>query len=530
MEVVSIPCPHFQITVTQRSKGQSAVAGAAYQSGEKLFSEYDQKTKNYSGKRGILYTEIMLPSNAPPEYANRETLWNSVEAVEKQWNAQLARRIVLAFPKEVPKEKYPQMLRDFFQTYFVSKGMIVDFAIHDPDPPGHNLHGHAMMSMRAMDENGKWLPKSRKVYDLDENGERIRLPSGNWKSHKEDTVDWNDQKYAEIWRQGWADTVNRYLEAEGRAARLDLRSYERQGLDVIPTVHMGPAVAQMERRGIQTNIGNLNRDIKAANQMLSAIRKTIRGLLDWIEELVQAEKELLKEEATSTDLALLLNDYLDKRKAERSDWSRSGQQKGTVKDLKGVSQAVFYLQKHKITTLEQLNATLSEVKQKASQARTGMRKAEKRMKDIAGIQNAVAVCQEQKPIHDKYLKIGWKKKQAAFAENHQEELKAYNKAYRYLKAQHVDLNVNLDALEAEYSKLQADHAAFARQLEQVQLELKPLNEIRYWVGQVLEPEQAEAVDKAEGKQSVVEQLRQARERTQKQDKASWKEQEQKMER
>ena len=501
-----IPCPHFQITITQRSKGQSAVAGAAYQSGEKLFSEYDQKTKNYSGKRGILYTEIMLPSNAPPEYANRETLWNSVEAAEKQWNAQLARRFVLALPKEVPPEQYPQMVRDYCEKQFVSKGMIADFAIHDPNPPGHNVHCHVMLTMRAMDEQGKWLPKSRKVYDLDENGERIRLPSGNWKSHKEDTVDWNDQKYAEIWRQGWADTVNRYLEAADRPERLDLRSYERQGLDVIPTVHMGPAVVQMERRGIQTNIGNLNRDIKAANQMLSAIRKTIRGLLDWIEELVQAEKELLKEEAASTDLGVLLNDYLNQRKAERSDWSWSGQQKGDIKDLKDVSRAIVYLQHHKISNLEQLNAVLSSVKQKASQARTGMRKAEKRMKDIAGIQNAIAVCQEQKTVHDKYLKIGWKKKQAAFAENHQEELKAYNKAYRYLKAQHVDLNVNLDALEAEYSKLQTDHAAFARQLEQVQLELKPLNEVRYWISRVLGPEQAEVLGKAEGKQSAVEKL------------------------
>lgn len=277
-------------------------------------------------------------------------------------------------------------------------------------------------------------------------------------------------------------------------------------MDVIPTVHMGPAVVQMERRGIQTNIGNLNRDIKAANQMLSAIRKTIRGLLDWIEELVQAEKELLKEEAASTDLGVLLNDYLNQRKAERSDWSWSGQQKGDIKDLKDVSRAIVYLQHHKISNLEQLNAVLSSVKQKASQARTGMRKAEKRMKDIAGIQNAIAVCQEQKTVHDKYLKIGWKKKQAAFAENHQEELKAYNKAYRYLKAQHVDLNVNLDALEAEYSKLQTDHAAFARQLEQVQLELKPLNEVRYWISRVLGPEQAEVLGKAEGKQSAVEKL------------------------
>ena len=470
-----------------------------------MFSEYDQKTKNYSGKRGILYTEIMLPSHAPPEYANRETLWNSVEAAEKQWNAQLARRFVLALPKEVPPEQYPQMVRDYCEKQFVSKGMIADFAIHDPAPPGHNVHCHVMLTLRAMDEQGKWLPKSRKVYDLDENGERIRLPSGNWKSHKEDTVDWNDQKYAEIWRQGWADTVNHYLEAAERSERLDLRSYERQGLDVIPTVHMGPAVVQMERRGIQTNIGNLNRDIKAANQMLSAIRKTIQGLLDWVGELIQAEKELVKE-AASTDLGVLLNDYLNQRKAERSAWSWSGQQKGDLKDLKDVARAVVYLQQHKISTLEQLNTVLSGVKQKVSQASTGMRKAEKRMKDIAGIQSAVAVCQEQNPIHDKYLKIGWKKRQAAFAEEHQEELRAYNKAYRYLKAQHVDLNVNLDALEAEHSKLQAGCAAFARQLEQVQAELKPLNEIRYWVSQVLGPEQVEALDKSEGKCSVVEQL------------------------
>ena len=149
---------------------------------------------------------------------------------------------------------------------------------------------------------------------------------------------------------------------------------------------------------------------------------------------------------------------------------------------------------------------MSGVKQKASQAHTGMRKAEKRMKDIAGIQNAVAVCRAQKPVHDKYLKIGWKKRQAAFAESHQEELKAYNKAYRYLKKQHVDLNVNLDALEAEYSKLQSDHTDFARQLEQVQADLKPLNDVRYWVGQVLGPEQVEVLDKTDGKHSVVEQL------------------------
>ena len=125
------------------------------------------------------------------------------EAMEKQWNSQLARRWVLTIPREIPPDQYTVLVREFCEQQFVSKGMIADFAIHDPHPPGHNPHAHVLLTMRAMDEHGKWLPKSRKVYDLDENGERIKLPSGRWKSHKEDTVDWNAQKYCEIWRHEW---------------------------------------------------------------------------------------------------------------------------------------------------------------------------------------------------------------------------------------------------------------------------------------------------------------------------------------
>ena len=198
-----MPCPHNEISIVQRSHRQSAVAAAAYQSGEKLFCEYDQEVKHYPEKRGIVHNEILLPANAPPEYADRNTLWNAAEAVEKQWNSQLARRWVLTIPREIPPDQYAVLVREFCQQQFVSKGMIADFAIHDPHPPGHNPHAHVLLTMRAMDEHGKWLPKSRKVYDLDESGERIKLPSGRWKSHKEDTVDWNDQKYCEIWRHEW---------------------------------------------------------------------------------------------------------------------------------------------------------------------------------------------------------------------------------------------------------------------------------------------------------------------------------------
>ena len=107
-----MPVPHLEIRIVQRSKGSSAVAGAAYQAGEKLFSEYDQKMKNYLCKKEVVYTEVMLPTNAPPGYADRATLWNAAEEVEKQWNSQLARRFVVALPREAPPEMYPQMMKN----------------------------------------------------------------------------------------------------------------------------------------------------------------------------------------------------------------------------------------------------------------------------------------------------------------------------------------------------------------------------------------------------------------------------------
>ena len=316
-----LPCPHFDVKIIQRSKRQSAVASAAYQSGERLFSEYDQKQKYYSHKSEIVHTEIMLPPHAPPEYADRNTLWNAAEAVEKQWNSQLARRFVLAIPRELPRSQYADLIRDYCREFFVSKGMIADYAIHDKGDG--NPHAHILLTMRAMDETGKWLPKSRKVYDLDENGERIRLASGRWKSHKEDTVDWNDQKYAEIWRQGWADTANRYLEAIGSPERLDLRSYARQGIDKIPTVHMGPAVSQLEKKGIQTNIGNLNRDIKAANSLMQSIRQMVRSLKGWLSGLKEKKAALLEalEQAKEPTIPELLSRYLDMRSEERTGWT-----------------------------------------------------------------------------------------------------------------------------------------------------------------------------------------------------------------
>ena len=426
--VMPIPCPHFKITIVKRSQGQSAVAGAAYQSGERLFSEYDQKTKFYNKKKELVHAEIVLPSHAPPGFADRATLWNAVEAVENQWNSQLARRIVLAFPVEVPKEQYLKIIREFCQEQFVSKGMIADFAIHDKGDG--NPHAHILLTLRAMDEHGRWLPKARKVYDLDENGERIRLPSGNWKCHKENTMDWNDQKYAEVWRHSWETITNRYLEAAGRPERVDLRSFERQGIQQIPTVHLGPAAHQMEKRGVETFLGNLNRDIRAANSLMQSIRSAIRGLQRWIADLNEKKQLLLDalEKAKEPTLSDLLVDYFNFRNEQRSDWSGKAKLKCTVRDFEEVKRAVDYLKTHSLNTIEDLDTAISNLNQTAAPLRRQLKQNEDRMRAIVQIKDAAAVHAKLKPIHDTFIKKNFKLTKDAYAAQHKDELDTFNKA------------------------------------------------------------------------------------------------------
>ena len=475
-----MPCPHHDIKIIQRSNRQSAVAAAAYQSGERLFSEYDQKQKYYAEKRGIVHTEIMLPPHAPPEYADRNNLWNAAETQEKQWNSQLARRIVLAIPREIPSEQHADLIRDYCREFFVSKGMIADFAIHDKGDG--NPHAHILLTMRAMDETGKWLPKSRKVYDLDKNGERIRLPSGNWKSHKEDTVDWNDQKYAEIWRQGWAAIANRYLEANDRPERVDLRSYARQGLDIVPTVHEGAAVRQMEKRGIQTNIGNLNREIKAANSLMQSIRQLIHNLKGWITELGEKRKELLaqKEAEEATLLPNLLMKYMEIRKEERKDWTRAGQNRGTSQDLKAVSEALCYLRRKGLSTVEDLEAFLEASGKSAADYRNQMKPKEARSKVIDGILASRTDCKECRPVYEKYQKIFFKKTKEKFKQEHP-EVARYEKAAAYLAKHPDDKDSTQNELQEEQEKLLSEIAELKEPLTEVQADLKKLRDIRYWV-------------------------------------------------
>ena len=505
------PCPHFDLKIVQRSKRQSAVAAAAYQSGERLFSEYDQKQKYYSHKSEIVHTEIMLPPHAPPEYADRNTLWNAAEAIEKQWNSQLARRLVLAIPRDIPPAQQADLIRDFCREFFVSKGMIADFAIHDKGDG--NPHAHILFTMRGMDEQGRWLPKSRKVYDLNENGERIRLPSGNWKSHKEDTVDWNDQKYAEVWRHSWETITNRYLEAAGRPERVDLRSFERQGIQQIPTVHLGPAAHQMEKRGIETFLGNLNRDIRAANSLMQSIRSAIRGLQRWIADLTEKKQILLDalEKAKEPTLSDLLVDYFNLRNEQRSDWSGKAKLKCTVRDFEEIRQAVDYLKAHSLNTIEDLDTAISNLNQTAAPLRRQLKQNENRMRAIAQIKDAAAVHAKLKPIHDTFIKKNFKLTKDAYAAQHKDELDAFNKAVRTLMKLNGSTAVNFSALDAEFSALQSASEELRTQLEALQPDISALKNIRKYIDMVLNKQQLSAPGgKTSEKESVLKKLHEAK--------------------
>ena len=455
-----------------------------------MFSEFDHRTKNYSYKIGeVVAKGIMLPEHAPPEYADRETLWNAMEKAEKQWNAQLSRGIIMAIPCELPKTEYENLIRDYCMEQFVSGGMIADFAIHDKGDG--NPHAHIMLTMRGIDEQGHWFPKSRKVYDLDENGQRIKLPSGEWKSHKENTVDWNDRGKAEIWRSGWAEICNRYLERAGSDERLDLRSYERQGKEELPTVHLGPAVAYLEKKGVHTEIGDYNREIIAHNFRLKKLRQVISGIRSWLKKFREAIHEVREEMQPSPSIMDYLNAYSDMRKAGRLDWSAGAKRKASVRDTQSKAHIFAWMQSAKIYTLADLERAVAACQadfDRISENRRAVKKIETGLKYIDTVVRL-------KPVVDK-AKQGFKMIRERYAAEHAEEIAEYNKAVRYLKANQMEPD-SREKYEARRKALLAETARIEENLRRSNLDPEIIGTIRYRIEKVTEaggiPEKKESV-------------------------------------
>lgn len=232
--------PHLNVKIITRSAGQSAIASAAYRSGEALYNESEKKTHDYTRKEDVRHTEIMAPSDAPSWVNDRQTLWNTVEAGEKRKDARFARTMTLALPREMDVKQNLELVREYVQNNFVKHGMVADIAIHEArsNDGGKNPHAHIMLTMRDIAPDGFSEKKNRT---------------------------WDKKELLVSWRDSWEEHTNRHLEMAGHDTRISMQSYETQGKDQVPTIHMGPEASALEEQGIETRRGNRNREITQEN-------------------------------------------------------------------------------------------------------------------------------------------------------------------------------------------------------------------------------------------------------------------------
>ena len=294
---------HNSTKIISRSNGRSVVGASAYRSGEKLYNEYDNTAYDFTRKSGVVYSEIMLCENAPQEFQNREKLWNEVEKIESSKNSQLAREIEIAIPKELNRTEQIELVRNYVKDNFVNNGMCADVNIHDKGDG--NPHAHIMLTMRPIKESGEWGAKAKKEYILDKNGEKIKLKSGQYKSKKIETTNWNTKEFLQSYRKDWADKINEKLKQKGINERVDHRSYKEQGIEKKPTIHEGYIARKMEKRGEVSDRMEINREIKEQNKKLNEIDKELKIDMQKLQDLKQELERIKKSQPKEKDINTL---------------------------------------------------------------------------------------------------------------------------------------------------------------------------------------------------------------------------------
>ncbi len=255
---------HLAAQILSRSKGRSCIAAAAYRAGEKIREERTGLIHDYTRKPGIDYKEILAPEQVPGWIFIRDQLWNQVDAAEKRKDAQTAREINIALPRELTREENIELVRTYVNDNFVKHGMVADLAIHMNDP--ENPHAHVMLTTRSISMEG-FGAKNR---------------------------DWNRVDFLELWRENWQEYANQALTKARVDERIDHRSHQARGIEQVPTVHEGPAVRAMEKRGIRTKRGDLNREAVEINQEIKELTKAqIVAMEEYkkLREELQAEKD-----------------------------------------------------------------------------------------------------------------------------------------------------------------------------------------------------------------------------------------------
>ena len=482
---------HFNISIISRGKGKSAVASAAYISCEKLTNDWDGVIHDYHNKKGLEHKEIFLPENAPKEFLDRSTLWNSVELNEKAINAQLVRNFIIALPKELSLEENKELIRKFIQENFVSKGMIADLAIHQGnDEENGNIHVHIMTTVRPLNQDGTWGAKSKKEYLLDEQGNKILGKNGKPKTRKIDLTDWNNKENAEKWREHFATLCNQYLEKNNLEKRVDHRSFERQGIEEIPTIHLGASASALERKGVETEKGNINREIKKHNSIVRAVRERIADLTSWLNDFIkvlfekyeqykQEKKEEYENKAELFNLYEYISIYYDLQgeKAKKLNPYESNKKIGA--DLRRFSKARIYLKDNNLKTIADLQEKISTLQAKNKKISQDIKAKTARIESLNKCFTYADIIKDNKQVFEE-----WNSKSLfkdSFYNSHKDEIDKYKRARAILEKttdssaiKSKDWKKEIQSLESEISKLN-------RQSQKVKEEYESINHIKYAV-------------------------------------------------
>ena len=450
---------HFHVGQVKRSAGQSVVESAAYRAGERLYSERYGEYSDYTRKGGVVYTEILLPPHAPREYADRQTLWNAVEDAERNKNAQLAYSFDIALQNEFTMEENMLLARKFLLDNFVSRGMIADFSVHQLDKGGGipNPHFHVMCPIRPLNPDGTWGTKQRRVYRDDGKFDAVA------------TTDWGKPETLEAWREAWSALCNAKFEEKGLTYRIDHRSYERQGVEQIPTVHEGVAVRQMEAKGIVTDKGEHNRWIRSASAMLRTLGERIKTLVDWL-----SDARVKLDKPYSPSLGKLLADYYDARNA--GAWSN----KAKVGNLKRLTSVVAYLNENGLHALADLEARLDSLHAALDEAKTTLDANKKRSKELRELLRYAGQYERFKPLHDQLTAIKWKSKREQFKAEHESELRQF-----YLARRKLSDGIHTAEWQRELAKLEREDTAVYAEYKALRAELTKLLDVKYCVDRAL---------------------------------------------
>ena len=354
---------HLEAKIISRGTGRSAVAAAAYMGCDVTTNEYDGITHDYTRKGGLVWEHIFLPSQAPPEWADRGTLWNAVERAEKTKDSRLARELIVALPIELPSEEWKMILTEYITKQFVLDGMCADVSIHDTD--GHNPHAHILLTVRPLNQDGTWQHKTEKEYlcvrngeekgftaqeflqaqregwekqyPYKKNGKKVFLPPSKaiglerMSKHPESTTygrqnpisaRWNSEEQLVTWRAAWAEVVNRHLEKAQQPERIDHRSFADQGIGLKPTIHEGVTARVLEKKSIVSDRCEMNRQIKADNALIRKLKELLAAVKDAVQvfaEKLEAIRDTLVETLYGQRQATAAHKYYWNRYATAAD-------------------------------------------------------------------------------------------------------------------------------------------------------------------------------------------------------------------